>query len=125
MRTLRILVLRPADHAGALATRLRAIGIEPVVVPAVAINPPAAWDGVDDALDRLASCHWLLFTSASGVETFFARRRARGIPGAVTAEAVRGMGWQVDVVAPRYSVDGIIQVIDERRASLAAGYTTS
>jgi len=261
MRTPRILVLRPADHAGALATRLRAIGIEPVVVPAVAIHPPAAWDGVDDALDRLASYHWLLFTSASGVETFFARRRARGMTdalpatmrwaaigpgtaaalaglgasdpwvpsrylgeaagdelpaspgqrvlrirgevaspvatvrlrarglvvdevvayrtveappesdgplqrawdegidavvftsastvrgfarlaqrvhiddalggvlivaiGPVTADAVRGMGWQVDVVAPRYSVDGIIEAIDERRASLAAGYTTS
>ena len=44
-----------------------------MVVPAVAIHPPAAWDGVDDALDRLASYHWVLFTSASGVETFFAR----------------------------------------------------
>src|SRR5437667_11506805 len=90
MRTPRILVLRPADHAGALATRLRAIGIEPVVVPAVAIHPPAAWDGVDDALDRLASYHWVLFTSASGVETFFARSRARGMTGAVPAYCRRG-----------------------------------
>src|SRR2546425_9970509 len=85
MRTPRILVLRPADHAGALATRLRAIGIEPVVVPAVAIRPPAAWDGVDDALDRLAPYHWGLFTSARGGEAFFARRRARGVADALPA----------------------------------------
>src|SRR2546422_3374238 len=85
MRTPRILVLRPADHAGALATRLRAIGIEPVVVPAVAIRPPAAWDGVDDALDRLASYHWGLFTRASGGETFFAPRRGRGMTDALPA----------------------------------------
>ena len=261
MRTPRVLVLRPVDHAGALATRLRAIGMEPVVVPAVAIHPPAAWDGVDAALGQLALYPWVLFTSASGVDTFFARRRALGVTdalpatvrwaaigpgtaaalagvgvsdpwvpsrylgeaagdelpaspgqrvlrirgevaspvatvrlrarglvvdevvayrtvegpqesdgplqqawdegidavvftsastvrgfarlaqrvhiddalggvlivaiGPVTADAVRGMGWQVDVVAPRYSVDGIIEAIDERRASLAAGYTTS
>jgi len=233
--TPRVLVLRPVDHAGALATRLRAIGMEPVVVPAVAIHPPAAWDGVDAALGQLALYPWVLFTSASGVDTFFARRRALGVSdpwvpsrylgeaagdelpaspgqrvlrirgevaspvatvrlrarglvvdevvayrtveappesdgplqrawdegidavvftsastvrgfarlaqrvhiddalggvlivaiGPVTADAVRGMGWQVDVVAPRYSVDGIIEAIDERRASLAAGYTTS
>src|SRR2546428_2355740 len=79
MRTPRILVLRPADHAGALATRLRAIGIEPVVVPAVAIRPPAAWDGVDDALDRLAPVHWVLFTNATGGGTFFSPGRARGM----------------------------------------------
>lgn len=260
MRTLRVLVLRPADHAGALAARLRAIGIEPVLVPAVAIHPPSSWSGVDEALDRLATYDWVLFTSASGVRMCFARRRARGMTaslsavrwaaigpgtaaalvgegvpapwmpsrylgetagdelpaspgqrvlrirgetaspaatvrlrargilvdevvayrmveappeserllrqahsegidavvftsastvrgfarlaqririddaltsvlivaiGPVTAGAVREMGWQVDAIAPRYSVDGIIEAIEERRTSLAAGHAAS
>lgn len=261
MRKPRVLVLRPVDRAGSLAARLQAIGIEPVVVPSVAIHPPASWDGVDAALNRLASYDWALFTSASGVRMFVARRRAQGrtgplppavrwaaigpgtaaalvgegvddpwVPsrylgetagdelpaspgqrvlricgeaaspsatvrlrargivvdevvayrtveappesdsllrhawnegidavvftsastvrgfvrllercrlddplggvlifaiGPVTADAVREMGWQVDAVAPRYSVDGIIQAIKERRTTLVAGHATS
>src|SRR2546430_17513268 len=105
MRTPRILVVRPADHAGALATRLRAIGIEPVVVPAVAIHPPAAWDGVDDALDRLASYHRGLFTSASGGGTVFSPRRGRGVTDALPAP-MRGAGTRPGGARPAGGVGG-------------------
>src|SRR5438309_2074368 len=136
MRKPRVLVLRPVDHAGVLAARLQTIGMDPVVVPAVAIHPPSSWEDVDAALGRLASYDWVLFTSASGVSMFFARRRAQEIAGPlpaaarwaaigpVTADAVREMGWQVDAVAPQHSVDGIIRAIEERRTTLA-GHATS
>src|SRR5207249_8301425 len=88
--------------------------MEPVVVPAVAIHPPAAWDGVDAALDRLALYPWVLFTSASGVDTFFARRRALGVTDALpatvrwaaigpgTAAALAGVGVSDPWVPSRY-----------------------
>src|SRR2546428_11951411 len=87
MRNRRVLVLRPADQAGALAARLQTIGMDPVVIPAVAIHPPASWEDVDAALGRLASYDWVLFTSASGVSMFFARRRAQEIAGSLPAPA--------------------------------------
>src|SRR5256712_12269623 len=87
MRNRRVLVLRPADQAGALAARLQTIGMDPVVIPAVAIHPPASWEDVDAALGRLASYDWVLFTSASGVCMFFARRRAPAIAGSLPAAA--------------------------------------
>src|SRR3989475_11357398 len=87
MRKPRVLVLRPVDHAGVLAARLQTIGMDPVVVPAVAIHPPVSWEDVDAALGRLASYDWVLFTSASGVCMFFARRRAQEIAGSLPAAA--------------------------------------
>src|SRR3989442_4971055 len=87
MRKPRVLVLRPADHAEVLAARLQTIGMDPVVVSAVAIHPPASWEEVDAALGRLASYDWVLFTSASGVCMFFARRRAQEIAGSLPAAA--------------------------------------
>jgi uroporphyrinogen III methyltransferase / synthase len=85
MRHPRVLIIRPAGQADLLATRLESIGMEPVVVPAVAVLPPASWDGVDVALARLGQYAWILFTSANGVRMFFDRGRTRGgVPGSPT-----------------------------------------
>lgn len=78
MRRPRVLIIRPAGQADLLAARLENIGMEPVVVPAVAVLPPASWEGVDAALGRLRHYAWVLFTSANGVRMFFDRGRTRG-----------------------------------------------
>lgn len=78
MQRPRVLIIRPADQADFLATRLKNIGIEPVVVPAVAVLPPVSWDSVDKALAQLRQYAWVLFTSANGVRMFFDRARTRG-----------------------------------------------
>lgn len=257
---LRVLLVRPAGQADALVERLQAMGIDPVVVPAVAILPPVSWDSADGALRALARYAWVLFTSANGVRMFFERRQALGagdplpptvrwaaigpgtaaaldgcgvtgawlpsrylgetagdelpvargqrvlrvrgdaaspVPtqrlrargavvdevvvyrtieappesetllrrawaegidavvftsastvrgfaqlaqragidddigsvmtiaiGPVTAEAMASMKWDVDAVAPQYSIEGILEVLEERRATLAAGHAT-
>lgn len=77
----RVLVTRPMDQADALAQRLVAIGVEPVVVPTVAILPPASFDALDRALRSLAAYDWVVFTSRNGVQAFCDRRRALGISG--------------------------------------------
>ncbi len=75
----RVLIARPADQAGELADRLRALGIDPVVVPTVAIAPPESWTDVDLALGRLGTYDWVLFTSANGVHMLLNRRKAIGM----------------------------------------------
>ena len=75
------MVTRPADGPDPLAERLRALGAEVIVQPAICISPPADWRPVDDALARLDEYDWLVFSSANGVRYLFDRLRIGvGIP---------------------------------------------
>jgi uroporphyrinogen-III synthase len=63
------------------------LGIEPVLVPAIEIVPPASFEAVDAALRRLARFDWVVFTSANAVEHFHRRWEAvRHGVGVVLAE---------------------------------------
>ena len=113
MRRSRVLIIRPAGQADLLATRLENIGMEPVVVPAVAVLPPVSWGGVDEALARVGQYAWILFTSANGVRMFFDRGRTRGgvagsptlrwaAIGPGTAAALEEVGIDGSWLPPRY-----------------------
>lgn len=104
---LRVLVLRPDHQAAELAGMLRAVGAEPVVVPAIRILPPKSWERVDRALHTLDRYDWAVFTSVNGVQSFTGRASeleigsgafpARvGAIGPGTARALERFGLQVD-----------------------------
>jgi uroporphyrinogen-III synthase len=88
---MRVLITRPREDAEALATALRAEGVESVIAPLLAIRAAA---GV--ALD-LAGVQAVLFTSANGVRAFARRTEARDLPvfavGDATARAARAAGF--------------------------------
>ncbi len=97
----RILVTRSAHQTSALAEALRALGAEPILIPAIALAPPTSFCPLDAALAQLPSYHWLLFTSANAVEAFAHRARRTFTPhptqqvaaiGPATAEALRNIG---------------------------------
>lgn len=102
MSVRRVLITRPREHAERLAARLRALDIEPVIVPAVSFEPPATYNPVDDAVRGLDRYQWVLFTSRTGARVFFERVAAAGrtLPtqirwaavGPGTAEALRDHG---------------------------------
>ncbi|GBD11215.1 Uroporphyrinogen-III synthase [bacterium HR23] len=82
MRTLkgwRILVPRPQGQGESLAERLRSLGAEPLLFPAIRIEPPENWMPVDDALRRAPAFHWVVFTSANGVRMAMERLQALGL----------------------------------------------
>jgi uroporphyrinogen III methyltransferase/synthase len=74
----RIVVTRARAQARTFATVLEDAGAEVIPVPTIATVPPASWDAVDGALDRLGDYAWLVLTSENGVTAFFDRLRARG-----------------------------------------------
>lgn len=74
----RIVVTRPERQAGELVRKLEDLGAIPYVLPAVAIREPADWAPVDRALERLGEFHWIVFTSANGVDYFLRRLRHNG-----------------------------------------------
>jgi uroporphyrinogen III methyltransferase/synthase len=68
-----VLVTRPREQAAAFVRRLEELGAEVFVLPVMAIDPPEDWAAADSRLGQLSEYDWLVFSSANGVEAFFAR----------------------------------------------------
>ena len=64
----RILITRSPHQSSDLAERLRASGIEPILIPTIEIVEPTTFAPLDAAISHLNTFHWLLFTSANAVE---------------------------------------------------------
>ena len=107
----RVLVLRAAEQAPAMAAALRAAGFRPVFYPVLRIEP-AATPELTAALQRLAQGHYhiLVLTSVNGVTAVRRLMDAHGwqvppqvriaVIGPATAAAVRAWGY-APAVAPR------------------------
>jgi uroporphyrinogen III methyltransferase/synthase len=121
----RVLVTRAAGQQGALAHALAARGAEVVGVPTIRIAPPEDPGPLDDAVQRLAEFHWVVLTSANGVEAFFSRLAAAGrdaralagirvaVVGAETARALAARGIEADLVPPRSRAEGLAEALLE------------
>jgi uroporphyrinogen III methyltransferase/synthase len=124
----RVLVTRPRHQASEMAARLEERGAVVSLLPAVEIREPEDWTAVDRALDQLASYHWLVFTSANGVEALIRRLlhsgrdlRALGglrlaVIGPATADALRRYHLEPDLVPPAYDSESLASVLREQAA---------
>ena len=70
----RVMVTRPEDPHDSLAEQFRTLGAEVIVQPAIRIADPPDWRPVDDALARLDTFDWLVFSSANGVRYLLDRQ---------------------------------------------------
>ena len=66
----RVLVTRSPHQGSELAERLRAMGLEPILIPAIEIVEPGSFAILDAALAKLEGFQWLVFTSANAVAAF-------------------------------------------------------
>jgi uroporphyrinogen III methyltransferase/synthase len=110
----RVLVTRPEDRAQGLTRLLRDQGAEAVCIPAIRIAPPEHPELLAAAVASASRYDWVVFTSATGVEAFFAEverqsRDARVLGGAkvcavgpATAEALRKRGIRADAVPDEF-----------------------
>jgi uroporphyrinogen III methyltransferase/synthase len=116
-----IVITRPEAQAEGLAELLRAQGARVIPFPVIRIAPPESWDPFDQAIDRLETYHWIVFTSANGVSSFFRRLRERGRDirdlkgiriatiGPATAAAVGALGIRVDLVPEEFISEGVVR----------------
>jgi len=121
----KVLVTRPRDQAGDLAERLRALGAEPLILPTIAVLPPEDWSQVDEAIDKLQTFHWVVFTSVNGVRSFVGRMRERGVPvshlagcrlaaiGPATARVLEQECRAPDVIPEQFLSDAVPDVLGE------------
>jgi uroporphyrinogen-III synthase len=121
----RVLVTRAAHQAGKLSEGLRALGVEPVEVPVLEIQPPPTYEPLDQALHHLFSYDWLIFTSANTVRAVVERAAALKLPlldngphvaaiGHATAEAARHAGFHVTLTPESYVAESLVAALATR-----------
>lgn len=73
----RIVITRPIQkedrQSEDLAAQLRNLGAEPIVVPSIALVPSEDTSALQAALGELGTYEWIIFTSPSAVEIFWAQ----------------------------------------------------
>ena len=116
-------VLTRAQHQLGEARRLfENAGAAVLDLPALVIGPPDSWGPLDDALSELESFHWLVVSSANGVEAVEQRlqaggrslaRRPQGLKiaavGRKTALELEQLGAPADFVPPDFVADSLLE----------------
>ncbi len=114
-----VLVTRAREQAGRFQALLEELGARVVALPTIAIEPPASWQPLDEALDAIGTYRWLIFTSVNGVAMVQRRLGARGQDagalagprvaaiGPATADALRRLDLTPDVVPDEFIAEGL------------------
>jgi uroporphyrinogen III methyltransferase/synthase len=121
----RILVTRAREQASEFTELLEAQGAEVLQFPLIEFAPPETWEPLDQAIERLETYRWVIFTSANGVEAFFLRLRvlrqdARRLGaasicaiGPATAETLERHSIIPDTVPNEFRAEGIIEAFKQ------------
>ncbi|MCK9274815.1 MAG: uroporphyrinogen-III C-methyltransferase [Syntrophales bacterium] len=119
-----VVVTRPEEQAGPFAALLREKGANVIAIPVIRVTPVDDTGPLDEALSRIASYRWIIFTSANGVKFFFERMREKGMDvrdlkgirmatiGPATAAAIGKMGLRVDLVPEEFISEGVVKAFD-------------
>lgn len=122
-----ILVTRPLSQSGEITQLLEESGAFVVHCATIEIAPPSSWEAIDQAIAKLESYDWLVFTSANGATFFFDRFAEVRDPvlqqrahhsicaiGPATARAIELAGARVDLLVRESRAEGVLREIVER-----------
>jgi uroporphyrinogen-III synthase len=117
-----VAVTRAEGQLGAARTLFEAAGASVLDLPALVVTPPDEWGPLDDALAELEDFHWLVFSSANGVEAVEQRLQRRGrslahrppglriaAVGRKTARLLEDLGATADFVPPDFVADSLVE----------------
>jgi uroporphyrinogen III methyltransferase/synthase len=119
----RLLLPRPAHQARTTAAAVRERAAEPIVLPVIDIQDPPDPAPLRRAVRELAGYDWVLFTSANGVDRFFAELERSGLDarafggarvgviGPATAAALARRGVRADAMAREFVGEGLAREI--------------
>jgi uroporphyrinogen III methyltransferase/synthase len=117
----RIVVTRTRKQAGALTSKLRALGADVIELPTIRIEPPADLREFGQLVQDSHIYDWIVFTSPNGVEAFFKMffklyDDAREIGGAkiaaigpATAQRVRDFHLHVDLQPEEFVAEAVVR----------------
>ncbi|MCM1981502.1 uroporphyrinogen-III C-methyltransferase [Lyngbya confervoides] len=119
LRGRHILVTRAAGQSSSFRDQLTNLGAQVTEMPALEIVAPTRWEDLDQAIEALATYHWLILTSANAVQFFFHRlshwqldSRALGqvkvaVVGRKTADQLTQFGIRPDYIPPNFIADDL------------------
>ena len=119
----RIIVTRARSQATSLVERIEALGGEVVEFPTIEIRPPDSYAPLDQAIQRIGTYDWLIFTSVNGVEQFLKRLEKLGKTlgdlagievvaiGPETANRLVAARIHPSVVPRQYQAEGILEAL--------------
>ena len=122
-----IVVTRSPASAPQFASELRRLGAEVIQFPTIETAPPKNYALLDAAIARIKSFDWIIFTSATGVESFISRLRFLGRDirsigrasiaaiGPATAERLTHHGLEVAAMPDEYRAEAISDAIGIKR----------
>ena len=122
----RVLMTRAKEQAGELASLLAGYGAEAVEAPTIKIVPPLDWAPIDQALSKLETYHWIMFTSVNGVDRFMTRLWAKGLDsrclagrqlcciGPRTAQELEKYGVKADLIPTDYQAEGVLDALAQQ-----------
>lgn len=117
----RIVVTRAREQASELVKLLSDSGAECLECPTIKVEPPEDTKPLDNAIKRLSSYDWLIFTSVNGVNFFFKQlfkldRDVRALNnlrtaviGPATGKRLLDFGLKSDIVPESYRAESIIE----------------
>jgi uroporphyrinogen III methyltransferase / synthase len=114
-----ILITRAATQSADLRTRLEDLGARVIECPTIQIVPPTTWKPVDEAIRRLPTYQWLLFTSANAVDQFMDRKGETpcnvsiAVVGSATADKVIEWGFKPALVPREFRAEGLLEAFPE------------
>lgn len=117
----RVVVTRSREQASDLSRRIEDLGGEAWEFPAIEITEPEDYTAMDEAIAKIDSYHWLIFTSVNGVDSFFTRLRhhnrdIRDLKGTKlcaigpkTKERLEEMCLHVEYVPSEYRAEAVLE----------------
>lgn len=115
LRGLTVVVTRQPEQGRALRDALEGLGARVLELPAIEVRPPTDGGPLDEALRRLSSFDWVVFTSANAVGAVGRRLSSLGLSGALLRTPPR-----VAVVGPA-TADAVHETFPGAAVALDAG----
>ncbi len=121
----KILVTRAAEQSSKFSTLLQQQGATAIEMPALVITPPSSWLDLDHAISEIESFHWLILTSANGVNYFIERLQTLGkdiralgeikiaVVGKKTAATLAKYHLKPDFIPPNFVADSLVETFPE------------
>ncbi len=121
----KIVVTRDHRQAGELSEPLAELGAEPIHLPAIEVREPEDPEPLDQAIARMRTYDWLIFTSVNGVRYFIehldqSARDLRALSsvkicaiGPATRAAVEALHLKVDLMPQEYVAESLVAAFTE------------
>ncbi|WP_139652672.1 uroporphyrinogen-III C-methyltransferase [Raoultibacter phocaeensis] len=118
-----VIVTRARHQLSALAAKLEELGAQVIECPLIEITPPSDPHALGDAVENIGRYRWLVFTSANGVDAFFAEARAQGkdarilsgldiaVIGTGTEAALARFGITQVMVPEEFCAEGLVALL--------------